>query len=246
MLQVGSFTITPHNEAGYLDTSLEATYSNDTDATVRLLHTVHIPLTAEGMPVRIDSETTHVRMDHGDVVDLVPAFNGFLANELPNGIEGMRLRLITSSYGRTHFTLGEMPLPVTPGVLPFRPAMPVPAVGDDLCVFVTVVPDEDDTDFFVVSWKCLLSNASGTASAWATVKADLLDDEGVEITTDSTTLELPARWPGLLRSCFERLTLGQLRGSVIRFSLSVFPLIATVTTEAVATVEERQEECWSF
>lgn len=240
MLEFSTFTIKPPDDSDCVELMLKATYTNATDATVRLLHTTYIPFTGDGVPVTLRTEKAHVRLEQGDGMELDPVCSYLAASDFPNGITGMRMRLVTNSYARVFVQLGELPLPVTPAALLLRPTTPVRIAGDgdDFQVAVIVAHQEDSPEEYTVTWRCLLTNTTGTPSAWAVLKADLVDSDGAELETASMELALQTQWPEMVEHGFYRLQRGQLSGSRLRFSLSVFPLVATVTAEFEATAEE--------
>ena len=238
MLTIGTFNVHAPDSDGDIRLDFEAELTNDADETVRMVRSQSVLFSADGTPLDVGGKSDeYVRLDEGDCMTMhlnTPYLKSYLTGA---DWDSISTKLYVTTFKR-HFTkLGELAVPSKPRT----PAILKASLGDgplEADVRIVFSVDEDDDGDRHPRWKCVLVNATGAHIPKAVLKAELVDEEDAIIDTTESDVEIAAHSCDAIDASIWGVKKSQLRGARMRFSLSTFSPIKTVTAQAKATIAD--------
>lgn len=241
-MKITKFTVGRPDSDGDMRLEFESTITNDTAHDVRLIKgsTVVVNEHGAGIAGNCDQEE-EIRINAGQSANI--DLPGAPWHVREDRVDGNPLKLTVESYitlyRRDFVKLGEVSAPTDPNKpIYLEKEVAIGGTAQVLKIMVSCSKPDDDDGTQRVEAQSVVRNVSDCELEKVVLKMDLVDEDEAVIDTSEASSEINVGSIGILEPGFWSVAPANLRGSTVKFSLSIFSPVATMKATASATAEK--------
>lgn len=241
-MKITKFTVGRPDSDGDRRVEFESTITNDTAHDVRLIKGSTVLVNEHGAGIAGDCNCeTEIRINAGQSANIdLPGAPSWVREE---GTDGNPLKLTVESYitlyRRDFVKLGEVAAPTDPNKpIYLEKEVAIGGTAQVLKIMVSCSKPDDDDGTQRVEARSVVRNVSDCELEKVVLKMELIDEDEAVIETSEASAEINVGSIGMLEPQFWSVAPANLRGSTVKFSLSIFSPVATMKATASASAEK--------
>lgn len=238
-MKITKFTVGRPDGDGDMRVEFEATITNDTSHDVRLIKGSTVVVNEHGAGIAGDcNNELEIRINAGQSANIdLPGAPGWIRE---GRVDGNPLKFTAESYitlyRRDFVKLGEVSAPTDPNKTVYlEKEVAIGGTAQVLKIMVSCSKPDDDDGTQQVEARSVVRNVSDCELEKVVLKMELVDEDEAVIDTSEASAEINVGSIGILAPQFWNVAPANLRGSTVKFSLSIFSPVATMKATASAT-----------